>query len=98
MALRFGRLDTDISTCLETAKKRPSKQTQWKNPHQILFPLVKPDKTIDFTEPCHPSMITVVLRKMYPLAGVTEHLTSMSLRRGFAHDLARVPNSQSDKL
>ncbi|KAF7121789.1 hypothetical protein CNMCM5793_009342 [Aspergillus hiratsukae] len=44
---------------------------------------------MDFTEPCHPSMITTVLRKMYPLAGVTQHLTSMSLRRGFAHDLAR---------
>ncbi|RHZ73331.1 hypothetical protein CDV55_107319 [Aspergillus turcosus] len=37
-------------------------------------------------------MISKALRKMYPLAEATEHLTSMSLRRGFAHDLAQVPN------
>lgn len=92
MALRFGQLNREISTCIEIARKRPSNQLLWKDPQQALFPSIRPDLTIDFTQACHPNMISKVLRRMYPLAGATEHLTSMSLRRGFSHDLAQVPN------
>lgn len=58
-------------------------------------PAVRPDRTLDFTQPCHPQMITMILKRMYPLAGVTQHLTGMSLRREFAHELSRVPNLAS---
>jgi hypothetical protein len=57
-------VDTDVSTCIEMAKKRPSNQLLWKDSHQALFPSIRPDQTIDFTQACHPNMISKVLRKM----------------------------------
>lgn len=96
LALRFGQLQTDITTCLKTAEKRPSRAVLWKNPSQIFFPSVRSDKTLDFTQPCHTAIVTNSLKQMYPLAGVTEHLTATSLRRGFAHDLSRVQDLPQD--
>jgi hypothetical protein len=38
----------------------------------------------------HTGILRFVLREMYPVAGITDHVTPTSIRRGFADDLSRV--------